>query len=285
MPFNPSQGTGFHRVAHYTYKLNPICTARPGQLLPFTHTLLLTPREAEESRSFYSTALQHFPPHLCLRTHFVLHPSKSTHLTVLYCRKPGFYCHKARFHIHKTIFYFHKPVFSFQRSQVCSWENTKASTIYLTLTLPWFWTNSVRADLKIRLWRASAICPDTTRAICIPVPLSGPQTSLRVPQTLLQHTAFLRLSQAPVRFALFPLYLFSHPQTRSRSPVSASHHRKESVGLPRGTYSKLCFPKEMTSFPKSRASRSTWEEGKGCTNCLNLCWSLPDTLTWIITPA
>lgn len=168
--------------------------------------MLSTQREVDGSRSFpCSTALQHFPPHLYLRTRFVLHPPKSTHLTVLCCRKPVFYFHKAVFHFPKTTFYFHKPVFYFQRSQVCSWENTKAFVIYLTVTLPSSWTNSVLADLKIQLWRASGVCPDTTQAIYhSSAPIWTPKQS-QSPSNLTTDTAFLRLSQAPLRCALFPL--------------------------------------------------------------------------------
>lgn len=72
LPFNPSpgEGTRFHSRVIFITSTGWILWME--QLLPFTCTLLLIPREGGRTRSFpYSTAL-HCPPDQHLMTHSVL---------------------------------------------------------------------------------------------------------------------------------------------------------------------------------------------------------------------
>lgn len=193
------------------------CTARQEQLVPFTHILLLTQREADKSRSFsYSTALQHFPPQAVL-TRLVLRPHHAY-------REQCFTC---------------EPV----RPKACSWNKTKASRVYLTLTLPSSWTDSVLAELKI-LQRASGICPDAIRALCLS--FQYPDLGSETASESTKPCSSLQLCSGSPQLLLAlngaHWHLLSHP-------ISVLHGSEDSVDLHRTNTSLAMFLQGNNTFP------------------------------------
>lgn len=106
--------------------------------------------------------------------------------------------------------------------------------------------------------------------------LFGPQNSLRVHKTLFNHKILLWISQTLLGFQWFPLTAIFPSSSKENIPISAP-----TVWLCfRQTHPKLSYQGMTFFFSKSRAYLSPQEGQKVCTDCLNLCWSLPATLTW-----